>query len=141
MADEPRRPRMLDLGAEFADLSAQLSRVAPSPRAISSPLFWRAGVILPFFHTMFFIQKPFQDGRKYPLQKENDTKSYQKYSPPTIVAAFSKKQTTATPQDDPISKQIKTSADPSDSKPTQFGFVLQSSLGGEVVTIDESHEP
>ena len=105
------------------DLSAQLSRVTPSPpatpkgvpawnhmklsqpfldactnpmnkntwlrKAVSSTLFWWAGEILPFFHTMFFIQKPFVDGRKYPLQKENDTKSYKKCTP-TIVAAFSK---------------------------------------------------
>ena len=54
--------------------------------------FWRACVILPFFHTKFFIQKPFVDGRKFPGKRkmiQKVTKSHKKFTP-TIVQLFPK---------------------------------------------------
>ena len=91
---------------------------------------WCHSTLLPHH---VFIQKPCVDGRKYPSQKENDTKSYKKLQKmhPNYSAAFSKTQTTATP---PRWSHFETDQN-------LGGFVLQSSLGGEVVTIDESHEP
>ena len=161
------------------DLSAQLSRVTPSPpatpkgvpawnhmklsqqfldactnpmnkntwlrKAVSSTLFGELVSFYPSSTPCFSSKNPsWMAGSSLCKRKmrQKVTKSYKKLQKihPNYSGSLFQKQTTATPQDDPISKQIKTSADPSDSKPTQFGFVLQSSLGGEVVTI-ESHEP
>lgn len=117
------------------DLSAQLSRVTPSPpatpkgvpawnhmklsqpfldactnpmnkntwlrKAVSSTLFWWAGEILPLFHTMFFHPKTLRGWQEVPFAKGKWYKKLQKVTKNapqlTIVATFSKQQTTPTP--------------------------------------------
>lgn len=89
--------------------------------------------------TPCFHPKTLRGWQEVPWQKENDTKSYKKFTP-TIVQLFPKTNN-CNPSRWSHFETDQNLGRPFGLEPTQFGFVLQSSLGGEVVTIDESHEP